>query len=487
MYLSSIMDVIPLNSFLVGTGSNATPRSLDYLYTTIGLMSRTNLLDYLKTVDGASSGLDADTVDGFDSSAWLRTGQWSMHQSITNRIVGTTSLNLYINTNYVGPQHPRFLATITNLTAEGASLTNYGNGSWGLIVTNSADSVQANLDAHKGSNTAHAALFAAKADTNDNRWIRSTTNASGLITWVSNTVSLTAEDISTALSGLYASSNQGALAETAVQVEVDPASVHVDGSSSMNGHLVMNAYKGVITGTNSLILPLSANADAEYSQGGGHISLLSKSLGGAVQIVAYDPTGAARRVEFYVGSDMNVPAATIESDGFHGVGSGITGLTPEQCGAVSVADCPTTTAYQVTWADDTNTIIVTDGGGMSEAGNGATGVYVRTSATYFTNCNSAGWNIDYGIPDTFGMGFLGLDEHFYGDYSGSPVLPTEYVGSETIYGFTGVAHLAWGKLPVLVTNSIAWWPGIITNIVGVSTQLQYYSQVGMLTNVLMLK
>ncbi len=287
-----------------------------------------------------------------------------------------------------------------------------------------------------------------------------------------------------------ATSNQGALAETAVQVEVDPASVHTDGSGSMNGHLVMNHNKGFRIGENSNQISLSANQGDDYTGGGGHISLLSVNHGGAVQIVSYDPTGAVRRVEVYLGSDMNVPVATIEPDGFHGNGSGITGLTPEQCGSIAASNFPTPTAWQVELADaiDTNTIYITDGGGWN-APSTITNVFRRagdqSTDQYFTN--SAGWTI-FTVGGYQSIFFAGPGEaHEAGDYSGSSTLPADWTGYDPWNNgeFAGLAHAEWGKLSVLVTNSIAM-PATLSVGTNAPPAVLSFGAFGNLTNVLFL-
>ena len=136
LFLRDILDVIPENSILVGTGSNLAIRTLGYARSQMGLIMTNNLMSQIMERDGAGSGLDADTLDGFNSDDWLQVDNWFWEQGDTNRLWYGFDGEFWItfDTNVVSTFNPRYLASITNLTASGATWTNLGNGTWRLLI-----------------------------------------------------------------------------------------------------------------------------------------------------------------------------------------------------------------------------------------------------------------------------------------------------------------------------------------------------------------
>ena len=107
-------------------------------------LSPTNNLSAIKTVDGAGSGLDSDTIDGLDSTAFSLVGH--THLNVTNTIAGFMSssdkikLDAITGTN-TGDQTFTLLGDATgsgtnNISVTLATITDAGTGTFKKITTN---------------------------------------------------------------------------------------------------------------------------------------------------------------------------------------------------------------------------------------------------------------------------------------------------------------------------------------------------------------
>ena len=140
-------------------------------------------------------------------------------------------------------------------------------------------------------------------------------------------------------------------------------------------------------------------------------------------------------------------------------------VTTDQVANAFSVRLPPVQAYRVTWGDDSNTIVISDSEGSNPD---AWGSYTVESPT-----NAHGWVYDPAMwlimsPSTNCYSWAKIPDDLFGH------------GGDT----TGCVHVAYGKLG-MVTNSVTW-SGVLTNIVGVSTQILQYGSFGNLTNALTL-